>query len=76
VDQHVNVLRLVFPELAPTSLVRAKKAVGPRTPQENKILVSVLRRKQLWSAGVLRNPLLQHSITPVETCQLSATVER
>jgi hypothetical protein len=34
-------------------LVRAKKAVGPRTPQENKILVSVLGSWGIWNTGIL-----------------------
>jgi hypothetical protein len=54
VDQHVNVLRLVFPQLASTGLVRAEEAAGPGYPQENKILVSVLGcwgYMEYWNTG-------------------------
>jgi hypothetical protein len=46
VDQHINVLRLVFPQLVRARLVRAEKADGTGHPQEDKILFSVVAKTQ------------------------------
>src|SRR5207249_7143474 len=61
VDQHLDILRLVFAELVAAHLVRGKKAAGPRHPQKNSLSLSLGPK---WSAGVLGD---HYSNTPAVT---------